>query len=256
MKQTFKRFTALCVLAATLLGLVGGVPMPINTSAANTDADGNTIVNLLDGKNPSFEEYTIPGWSTMAGVVQSDEHIYGEGGTWSLKLCDTSATSSIWSQSDKHEIVPGDKYTVSVRVYGGVGQMTVYFYDASGKALNNLTFSVKTNSAADTWQTLSKSFTADANAKYLSIKVSSTDAGKEPVWFDAVVLASNALDGFKVELNNGDFSADWATAKMAPGWVNNWSANAKFELVDGALAATKLKSTGQVGSDGIDHGYG
>ena len=256
MKQIFKRFTAICVLAATLLGLVGGVPMPINTSAANTDADGNTIVNLLDGKNPSFEEYTIPGWSTMAGVVQSDEHIYGEGGKWSLKLCDTSASSSIWSQSDEHEIIPGDKYTVSARVYGGVGQMTVYFYDASGNTLTNQTFTVKTNSAADTWQMLSKSFTAASDAKYLSIKVSSTDAGKEPVWFDAVVLASNALDGFKVELKNGDFSADWGTAKMAPGWVNNWSANAKFELVNGALAATKLKPTGQVGSDGVDHGYG
>ena len=257
MKYILRRTTALLLLMAMITGLFGGIPFAVNTSAAmDTDADGNKIVNLLDGKNPSFEEYTIPGWSTMAGVVQSDEHLYGEGGTWSLKLCDASATSSIWSQSDKHEITPGDKYTVSARVYGGIGQMTVYFYDANGSVLNDQTITLATSKASNSWQMITKSFTAATNAKKLAIKVSSTNAGTEAVWFDAVVLASNALDGFKAELKNGDFSADWGTAKMAPGWVNNWSANAKFELMNGALAATKLKPSGQVGSDGVDHGFG
>ena len=87
MKLHFKRVIALSLLVALVLGLFGGIPI-LTTSAsstdsgANTDIDGNPIVNLMEGMNASFEEYSIPGWSVMEGVVQSDEQLYGEGGSW------------------------------------------------------------------------------------------------------------------------------------------------------------------------------
>ena len=66
MKQHFKRTVALSLLVALVLGLFGGVPI-LTTSAsstgsgANTDIEGNPIVNLMEGMNASFEEFSIPG---------------------------------------------------------------------------------------------------------------------------------------------------------------------------------------------------
>ena len=139
MAQHIKRVTAAFLLVAMVLGLMGGVPI-LSTNAANpggtgTDLDGNTIVNLLEGVNGDFEKYTIPGWSVMDGIVQSDEKLYGQGGSWALKLNDSNSSKALWSMSDKNEIVAGEKYTISAQVYGGIGEMTAFFYDKDGNYL-------------------------------------------------------------------------------------------------------------------------
>ena len=109
--KTLKRLTAITMLFAMLIGLVAGVPfaaMKATAAEPETDVDGNPIVNLMEHLNPNFEEMSIPGWSVMTGVSQSDEQLFDDGGLWSLKLDDTSATDSIWYLSDKNAIKAGE----------------------------------------------------------------------------------------------------------------------------------------------------
>ena len=240
MKQHFKRVTALSLLVALVLGLFGGIPI-LTTSAAstdpsaNTDIEGNPIVNLMEGMNASFEEYSIPGWSVMDGVIQSDEQIYGQGTSWALKLNDSKDNASTWSMSDKNEIKAGEKYTISAQVYGGIGQMTVYFYDKDGKELSDLTISMATKKAAKEWQALSADFTAAANATHVAVKVSSTDAGKEAVYFDEVTLAIKADENFELVFKNGDFNAQW-TDNTVPHWTYSGDKISAYDKGNGDLA--------------------
>lgn len=230
MKQ-FKRVTALSLLLVMVLGLFAGIPV-LTTSAAETgsntvtDVNGNPVVNLLDDKNWNFNDVTIPGWSVMEGVAQCDEHLYDDGGIWALKLADSSASDAIWSISDKNKITAGEPYEISVQIYGGIAQMTVYFYDASGKELSDLTITLATEKAADEWQTLKANFVADAKAASLAIKLSTTEAGTDYVWCDAVVLRNSASDGFELGLENGDFNdPSWTkNGTVPPGWRSNKTA--------------------------------
>lgn len=150
MKNLFKRVTSAVLLFAMVLGLLGGIPFPSSSAAEpQVDANGNVIVNLMEGLNADFEEFSIPGWSVMTGISQSDEQLYGAGSTWALKLSDTSSKGSLWSISDKNAIEAEKKYKISAQVYGGIGQMTVFFYDAEGKELSDLTITMATEKAAN-----------------------------------------------------------------------------------------------------------
>lgn len=250
MKHHSRRITALSLLVALVIGMFGGISF-ISTSVSGaetaTDIEGNPIVNLMDGMNADFEEYTIPGWSVMEGVVQSDEQLYGEVGSWALKLNDSSKTKSTWSMSDKNEITAGEKYNISAQAYGGIGQMTIYFYDASGNELKDQSFTLATNKESNSWQTLSKDFTAADNAVSLAVKLSTTDAGTQAVYFDAVTLANNASVDFTPTMVNGSFDAEF-TGKIAPGWINKGNSKTTFARVangDGyALAVTKASGSG------------
>ena len=229
MKQ-LKRSMAVCLLLAMVLGLFGGIPF-VTTSASGTatdvetDIDGNPIVNLMEDMNPDFNQVpVIPGWSTAEGISQSDEHLYDDGGTWSLMLSDTSATESLSTMSDKNAIKAGEKYNISAQVYGGIGQMAVFFYDAEGNELPDLTITKATDKAANEWQTLSADFVADANMATLAVKLATTEAGTDAVWFDAVMLKILPIE-FTLSMPNGDFnSADWTNNGTQP---PHWTFNAK-----------------------------
>ena len=231
MKQ-FKRVTSLFLLLAMLLGLVGGVPL-MTTSAAQedsnvvTDENGNPVVNLLKGQiNYDFEEVpAIPGWSMMEGVAQSEEHLYEDGGIWAMLLADSSSSAAVWSISDKNKITAGENYEISAQVYGGIGTMTVYFYDAAGNELSDLTIELSTAEASPSWQKLSADFVADAKAANLAVKLSTTDSGKDYVWFDAVILRSTAADDFELSFPNGDFSQGFQANGKPVGW--GFNANVK-----------------------------
>lgn len=239
MKQ-FQRITSLCLLCALVLSMFGGIPIVV-TSTANestnvqTDIDGNPVINLLEDKNWSFDALTIPGWSVMKGVAQCDDHLYDDGGVWALKLADNSSTEAVWSVSDKNEITAGEKYCISAQVYGGVGVMTVYFYDAADALLEDQTITMRTASASDSWQTLSQNFTAVANAAKIEVKVSTTVSAADTVWFDAVVLESMASSGFELSFENGDFNSDW---------VGGIPANWKFNADKAALSKTDWDNNG------------
>ena len=142
----------------------------------------------------------------------------------------------------------GESYRISAQVYGGIGQMTVYFYDKDGDVQKDLTINLATEKAAKEWQELSADFKAEANMASIAVKVSTTDAGKEAVYFDAVTLATKADDSFVLKLENGSFDADWEGASIAPGWINVGNAKTKFERVpngDGyALQITKASGAG------------
>jgi len=242
MKNYIKRVTAISLLLAMLAGLLGGVPFATTSAAEQnadtpTDIDGKPIVNLMEGMNEKFEELTIPGWSVMEGVVQSDEQLYGEGGVWSLKLCDSFADEAVWSVSDKNAIKAGESYTLSAQVYGGIGRMTVYYYDKDGNELPELTVERATEMAADEWQELAVEFTAAENVATFAVKVSSTEKGKEAVWFDAVTLSTNAGKDFQLEMKNPDFNELWPeNAKIAPGWIYSGKDASAFDKGNGDLA--------------------
>ena len=238
--KLLKRLMAFCLFFAMVLGLFAGIPFATTSAAATgnkvqTDIDGNVVVNLLDGINPDFEEHMgIPGWSFMTGVSQSDEQLFGEGGNWALKLSDSSDTESIWSMSDKNPITSGEKYTFSAQVYGGIGQVSVYFYDASGKDLPDLTVNMATTEAKNEWQTLSHEFIADANATQIAVKVSSTDAGKDAVYFDGIMLTKETKEAFVLDVKNGDFNIDFADGNLPANWGTNMG------LANTKKAVTKL----------------
>ena len=252
--QIFKRMTALCLFLALVLGLFGGIPFVSTTAASNetqTDINGNPIINLMKDMNADFNQVpTIPGWSTMDGISQSDEHLYDDGGLWSLMLSDTSSSKSLWSISDKNAIEAGKKYSISAQVYGGIGQMTVYFYDANGTELTNLTVTKATTKAATSWQTLSYEFTAADNAASLAVKLSSTEAGTATVWFDAVVL-EKVPQQFTLSMPGGDFNAEWS-GNTPNHWVFNQNATitkaalSRYDKGNGdyavAIDTTKAKS--------------
>ena len=227
MKQ-MKRVTALSLLLAMVLGLFGGIPF-VTTSAVSdgsnvlTDVNGNPVVNLLADKNWDFDELTIPGWSVMEGVAQCDEHLYDDGGTWALKLADSSATDVVWSISNKNKITAGENFNISAQFYGGKAEMTVYFYNAADEELPGQTITLATAEAKNEWQELSKTFAAPADAATVAVKVSTTEAGTDYVWVDAIVLKNAAIDAFKLSLTNGDFN-DPAWTKngtVPPGWNSN-----------------------------------
>ena len=255
MKHYFVRVTAVALLLAMLAGLFSGVPFMITSAAEDTadtptDIEGNPIVNLMAGMNEKFEKLTIPGWSVMEGVVQSDEKLYGEGGIWSLKLSDAFEDEIIWSISDKNEIKAGESYILSAQVYGGVGQMTLYFYDKDGNELSDLTVERATAKAAQEWQELSVEFTAADNVTHVAVKVSSTQKGKEAVWFDAVTLSSNVGKDFQLVFPNGTFDEPW-TGKIAPGWVYTGNYASMYDKGNGdlALAVQRANSTYTIKSE-------
>ena len=239
----FKRATSICLLAAILLGFLSGISFA-NVSAAGgtsnpvTDEKGNAVINLLADKNGDFEQIpVIPNWSSMYGVSQSTDHLYDDGGLWSLELADNSATEAIWSQSDKNALEAGKDYKISAQVYGDVGTMTIFFYDANGNELPELKKELSTGKAADEWQSLSYEFTAEASMASMAVKLSTTEAGKDYVWFDAVLLETIVDNSFVPSVPNGDFSAEWANSLPAK-WTFSSKKNAlsSFDKGNGDMA--------------------
>jgi len=245
MLNFLKRTTAFVLFAAMMLGVLGGIAS-LTTSAAKLDVEGNEIVNLLDGKNPSFEDLTIPNWTFSKGVSQSNEHVFGNGG-WSLKIFDASTKESFWALNDKIDIQAGGEYTLSVQVLGAVGELTAMFYDANGAELTNEKITVSTTAASDSWQLLETKFVAPANAAKIAVKVASSVEGNRPVFFDALSLSAKAKPPVESVLVNGNFDAEW-TGSIAPGWRNSGSTKTTFERVpngDGyAMALTKASGSG------------
>ena len=247
MKITFKRVTASLLLLALVLGLVGGIPVMTKTDAAVLDADGNEVTNLLEGMNPSFDEFSIPNWTVSDCVSQCDQQTYGTG-TWSLKITDKSSSKSYYAVNDKVEIKAGEQYTISAQVYGAaIGELTVAFFDAADKELSGKAITVKMSAKASSWKELTKTFTAPAGTATAQVKVASTKKGTGTVYFDAISLSSKPVDPIVPELVNGNFDAEWTTS-MAPGWKNNGASGTSYTRVpngDGyALGLTKAAGKG------------
>jgi len=240
-----KRATAFTLFAALVLGLLAGIPMT-NTTAATLDADGNEVTNLMEGMNPSFEDFTIPNWTFCEGAAQTTDKFYGNGG-WSLKLADKDATKSIWALNEKTAIDAGEKYTISVQTQGGIGVLTAFFYKADGTELTDSTIVITAPAESDDWQMLAQDFIAPEDATHIALQVSSTTEGTKDVFFDAVCLSAEPKPPVESILVNGDLDEPW-TGKMAPGWTNTGAAGTKYEQVpngDGyAMALTKASGAG------------
>ena len=103
--------------------------------------------------------------------------------------------------------------------------MTVRFYDDFGAELTEKTIHLATAEASQSWQKLSANFVAEANMKSLTVQLSTTEAGKDYVWFDAVILRSTAADDFELSFPNGDFSQGFQANGKPVGW--GFNANVK-----------------------------
>ncbi len=243
--KLLKRMTALLLFSAIVFGLVGGVP-GLFTVTANKDADGNEIVNLLDGNNASFEEYSIPNWTCSENVSQSDEYTYADS-AWSMKIADFSKKESYWAEHDKLEIEAGEKYVLSAQVYGGIGELSASFYNANGKELTDKKIVVSSKKETKKWTLISKDFTAPQGVSYVIVKVSSTVSGNKPVYFDSISLGVEPLAPFVPSIENANFDAAW-TGSVAPGWTRQGAAATSYQRVpngDGyAMSVTKASGAG------------
>lgn len=216
MKEFFKRITALSLFAAMIFGLVGGIPIT-KTSAANTDLNGNEIINLLDGKNPSFEEVSVPNWTISDHVSQTEEDAYA-GGTWSLKLTDENTKTSQWALSESVSIDASKNYTATVQVKNTTkAVMTVLFYDADGAEMTDKAIAVEAAASNGEWQEMKAQLTIPAGASKLAMKLSTTDAETGIAFFDAVAVYAEAVELVDPDLINGDFEGAWS-GMLPSGW--------------------------------------
>ena len=81
MKQHIKSIVAVLMCAAMVLGVLCTVP-----GAGTTANAAGGVTNLLADKNPSFEDYEIPGWTITDGAVQSKDETSGTESVYSLNL--------------------------------------------------------------------------------------------------------------------------------------------------------------------------
>lgn len=210
MKQHIKSVIAILMCAAVVLGVLCAFP-------GGTTANAADEVNLLAGKNPSFEDYSIPGWTITAGAVQSRDETSGTASTYSLKLAKAGASAT----SAKINVTAGKKYTVSAMTKGGAAKVEILFFDAQSSYRTSVIDAV---AASDEWTTFTVTFTAPQYLACVQIKLQSDDDSK-PVYFDDVTFALAKANA--VTIINADFS------QGLTGWSNYTVA--ETDARDGAL---------------------
>ena len=243
MKRYLKSIGAVLLCAALVLGVLCAVP----GASTKANAAGNTT-DLLATLNGNFESYGIPNWTVSGGAAQYGDLVYGTG-DYSLRLPDSNASDASYAVSDKVSVTAGKMLTVSAQVSGGAaGELSVLFYNASDAELTAQTVSVTTATPAATWQLLTKDFVVPADAVKAAVKVSTTAAGTEDVYFDEVALKPYDPRTFVPEIVNPSFETA-QNGNAVVGWTNRGAAGTTFAQVDlgngnHGLQVTKASNAG------------
>lgn len=204
--------------------------------------------------NSSFEEpvsgTSIPGWTQTfgsGGIAVSNE--YASHGNSSLKLTDSSTTSSIGAESVKLSgIVPGESYVASGRVYVVSGTASIYvrFYNSSGTLLTSSSKSI--SSPVNEWSFVSVAATAPANTTQASVLLYSSVSGVATAYFDQIALERTVPNpGFE----------EGAVGASAPGWTQVYGTAGIAVSSEQAYEGTKsLKlvdpsTAGSVGAESV-----
>lgn len=148
--------------------------------------------------NGSFElpldNGKIPGWSSLFGTSAK---VYYEvssersaSGSKSLKVVDTlrnvpgEPVTAVALQSDKIEVLPGERYRASVKIYIEEGTPSLLFraFDENDKQVAEGLTHVSTNPGQ--WQDVTAELTAPPNAKYVRVFASSSSYNLSRVYYD------------------------------------------------------------------------
>ncbi|MBP1992509.1 DUF4838 domain-containing protein [Paenibacillus eucommiae] len=143
---------------------------------------------------PQQKDAKIAGWWTPntngAGLgnvgVVSDKKLSGQ---YSLHILDDADDKNFGAASNRVAITGGASYTFNTSVYlewGDAPAVMVYLYDEQFNQLNEYPFIAGGQEGA--WTVLSKTFTAPANAAYMSVVMFADVSGKRSFYADDVVI--------------------------------------------------------------------
>lgn len=135
-------------------------------------------------------------------------------GSYSLKLDDNSAQSSLGMESDKFAATEGRSYTAEARVRVDSGSATFYlrFYDAADFQLNQTSKTVGVTQGL--WQPVAASMVAPPGTAKASVVVYSSQVNVGVMYFDDVSLSSKTMIGGTVTDVTYGAPLPWANAYL------------------------------------------
>ena len=144
MNKLYHRVVSLVLCIAMALTMLGNAPGLMLLSRADDGTEGAVEVNLLEGSNPSFEEFDgnnkPTGWTISQGVCSNE---VATDGTYSLKMVNSSELTEQWLDIslDTTNIEAKKTYQATIDVYGAIAiWLYLEYYDAAGQELgSNLT---------------------------------------------------------------------------------------------------------------------
>ncbi|RKN84289.1 OmpL47-type beta-barrel domain-containing protein [Paenibacillus ginsengarvi] len=212
---------------------------PGTARAAEVDTEGGPLAEpaalLLDDNpqlpNGGFEEITSgrpKDWSYVSGGVESTTALV-RSGTSSVKLTDTSSTSSTALRSVKIPVTAGQTYSVSVYSYNvqGVSDLYLEYWDAVGGYTKIYTGQ---NTTSSTWSKITVTGVAPEGTVYASMRLYLHLANVGSAYFDDATF-ERVLAGPQPQLLNGNVE------ELVNGSPKYWT-----------MAATSQASTEQVHS--------
>ncbi|MEF3310626.1 carbohydrate binding domain-containing protein [Paenibacillus sp. GYB004] len=198
--------TEVAVVLATGMANVGRVYF--DTVALNR-------VSLI--ANGGFES-GLQNWNAAFGSAQRMTAVTDPkfSGSYSLKLDDNSATSSLGMESDKFPVVPGKSYTAEARVRVDSGSAALYlrYYNAAGVQLDQV--SKGQGATQGLWQAVTASMVAPPGAAKASIIVYSSSASVGVMYFDDVSLSDKTMLQGTVTDAADAAPVPWANAYLYP----------------------------------------
>ena len=183
---------------------------------------GTAITNLIT--NPSFET-GAGGWTRSGNITAAHSAtggLYGNG----YYSGQRTSTAAIGFYSPQFAVEAGETYTIRLNARYNAGQVAnlrYQWYDAGGAVLSSNSSGTTPSTNAATWQTLSFTFTAPANAVNARLDIILGTAGAavgDPIDIDgAMAVKTSTVYGY----------ADGNTA----GWVWNDVANPNMSTSTG-----------------------
>lgn len=235
-----KRSVASCLLIALLLSL-----LPFTTASADGITD--------DIANPGFESTptsgSIPGWSSFSAsgtLTVTSEQKYEQ--NFSLKLIDSSSTTSAGAISDSIKAVPGESLTASAYVFRNSGAnagIYLRYYNASGTFLSQ-DYYIPPSLPLQTWTSISASGIVPAGATNARILIYSTNVDVATTYIDSVVLTRNFI--------NNSFE-DPVSSGIIPGWsqtIGTGNIAVSSEKARTGTKSLKITDTSATGAYGLE----
>ncbi|HEY0826538.1 MAG TPA: carbohydrate binding domain-containing protein, partial [Bacilli bacterium] len=234
-----------------------------SSAAAVTTAYFDDVAFYGVIKNAGFETGNTSGWTQAYGtgglsVVTTNKY----SGNYSLKLVDSSSTSSIGLESNKVSVVAAKDYRATVMAYvdNGTASLYIRWYDSSNAWISS---NYVNSTTTGQWARMSIAAAAPANATKAAILLYSGAGAVTTAYFDDAefdeqfinlqkqVTNTIALEGiFTKNASNEDVlytPLGGTTTKFAEINLNNYTANKKMLLPNAAGAwAMAESSTGKI----------
>lgn len=175
------------LIIACLTFLLCGVLIGAGIAASGAETPDEYIYS------ESFETAFNPrpsGWSiTGSPRIEQSSDKFSEG-NYSLKLTDSSTSSSGGLRSPQLPIEKGKYYNISIDVYNETGNATAYveFFDSSLQRTDNVS---STATSTGKWTTLSFSVCMPDSASYATVLLYSGVANKGIMYFDNIRISED-----------------------------------------------------------------